>query len=162
MNTKELTLVKKAIMNEIEGYEFYKMAAKSAANQETADTLMVLAKEEENHVEWLKALLGKLENEDLAFDLAALPAPPSPEIFRWEKVDQEDPNRALSVFSIGMQMEKASAEFYEKGRDQSENQDLKKLFDILAKWEWAHYGQFHDEYEKLQQEFWSEQSYAPF
>lgn len=163
MTEREMILLKKAILNEVEGYEFYKLAATGTTNIETANTFMVLASEEEKHVGWLQGLLKKLgDNDTAAFDLAMIPTPPSPEIFRWEKIKEEDAHRSMTVFSIGLQMEKASAEFYEQGRDQAEDEQVKRLFDILAKWEWAHYDQFHREYELLIEDFWNEQGFAPF
>lgn len=163
MNDKELKLIKKAILNEVEGYQFYRMAAKDSVNEETSRTFMLLADEEEKHVEWLNDLLKHLAKDpETRFDLAHLPEVPSPEIFRWDNLQEEDANRALSVFSIGMQMERASFEFYEKGIEETDNEDLKQLFDILAKWERAHYDQFREEYEKLEQDFWAEQQFAPF
>ncbi len=163
MTENELKLIKKAILNEVEGYEFYKLAAQGTSNQETADTFMLLAREEEKHVEWLQGLLAELsDDKNAAFELASIDMPPSPEIFRWDKIQEEDAHRALTVFSIGLQMEKASAEFYEAGAKQAENEKVKKLFDILAKWEWAHYTQFLQEYEILMDMYWDEQGYAPF
>lgn len=163
MTQTELKLLKKAILNEVEGYEFYKLAAQGTTNKETADTFMLLAREEEKHVEWLQGLLGELsDDKNVAFEMASIEMPPSPEIFRWDKIQEEDAHRALTVFSIGLQMEKASAEFYEAGEKEAENEKLKKLFNILAKWEWAHYNQFMREHEILMDMFWSEQGYSPF
>ena len=163
MTQNELSLLKKAILNEVEGYEFYKLAAQGSSNQETADTFMLLAREEEKHVEWLKRLLAELsEDESVAFEMATIDMPPSPEIFRWDKIQEEDAHRALTVFSIGLQMEKASAEFYEAGAKLADNEKVVQLFNILAKWEWAHYTQFMEEYEVLMDMFWNEQGYAPF
>lgn len=163
MNERELTLVKKAILNEVEGYQFYKMAANDSKDEETKRTFMLLAHEEEKHVEWLNDLLKHMSSDDnTAFDLAHLPEVPSPEIFKWDNLQEEDAQRALSVFSIGMQMEKASYEFYEAGMKETDNKDLQELFNILAKWERAHYEQFRQEYENLEKEFWAEQQFAPF
>lgn len=163
MTQTELKLLKKAILNEVEGYEFYKLAAQGTSNQETADTFMLLAKEEEKHVEWLQRLLNELSDDtNVAFELASIDMPPSPEIFRWEKIQEEDAHRSLTVFSIGLQMEKASAEFYEAGAKEAENEKVKQLFDILSKWEWAHYTQFLKEYEILMDMYWNEQGYSPF
>jgi rubrerythrin len=35
LNVKELTVIKQAMINEIEGYEFYRLAAKQAENEES-------------------------------------------------------------------------------------------------------------------------------
>ena len=39
--------------------------------------------------------------------------PPSPEIYKWEKLDKRS-IPAMTVFSIGMQMEKDAIKFYTK------------------------------------------------
>ncbi|HHX03227.1 MAG TPA: ferritin family protein [Tissierellia bacterium] len=159
----KLQLLKQAIMNEVEGYEFYRLAAEGAKNPSTAGTFMTLAKEEEKHAEWLRTYLDETMGKEALFELAVIPAPPSPEIFRWDNIDEEDVQRALTVFSVGMQMEKASAEFYEKGAEQfGEDAKLKELFLILMKWEQAHYEQFLAAYNELKDEFWAEQGFAPF
>ena len=163
MTDRELSLLKQAIMNEVEGYQFYKLAAGDAANPETAETLMMLASEEEKHVAWLKELMKKMEiGPEAEFDVAHLPAPPSPGIFRWEKVDQEDPERALAVMRIGLQMEKNSTDFYLAGAEEVSDERLKKLFKILAAWERAHYDMFLEESERLEKDYWAEQRFSPF
>jgi rubrerythrin len=46
MNSKELDIIKQAILNEIEGYEFYKMAAKQSGSKESEEAFNELANEE--------------------------------------------------------------------------------------------------------------------
>ena len=82
---------------------------------------MELANEELKHVGYLEALFEKIKNSNeddrkLAFE----DMPPSPEIYNWEKVDKEYISLAMSVFSIGMQMEKASIDFYEEAKTKTE------------------------------------------
>ncbi len=159
----KLQLIKQAIMNEVEGYEFYRLAAEGAKNPSTAGTFLTLAKEEEKHAEWLRTYLDETMGKEALFELAILPAPPSPEIFRWDKIEEEDVQRAMTVFSVGMQMEKASFEFYEKGAEQfSDDPKLKELFLILARWEKAHYEQFLKAYNELKEDFWAEQGFSRF
>ncbi|HSH35702.1 ferritin family protein [Schnuerera sp.] len=163
MLKEELNIIKQAILNEIEGYEFYRMAANQAGTSDSKEALLELANEELKHVGYLEALFEKVKksNEDdrkLAFE----EMPPSPEIYNWEKVDKEYISLAMSVFSIGMQMEQASIDFYEEAKTKTNIGEAKELYDLLIKWEQVHLEQFTEQYNMYKEDWWSEQGYAPF
>lgn len=163
MKDFEIKQVKEAILNEVEGYEFYKLAMSQAQNDEVKAAFNNLANEELKHVEWLNELFEQLKN-DPADDikLATIPDPPTAGIFKWDTVDRNNAGLAVSVFSIGMQMEKAAVEFYKLAAENTSLPEAKKLYGILAQWEQVHYDQFAKEYETLKEEWWSDQSFAPF
>ena len=83
---------------------------------------------------------------------------PSPEIYKWDKVDKLYSTKEMSIFGIGMQMEKSSIDFYENAKSQYS----KDLFDLLIKWEKIHLDQFSNQYNILKEEWWAEQGFAPF
>lgn len=62
MNRKELTVIKQAIINEIEGYEFYRLAAQQTEADESKKAFETLAEEEFMHVEWLKKICSNLNS----------------------------------------------------------------------------------------------------
>ena len=68
----------------------------------------------------------------------------------------------MSVFSIGIQMEKASVQFYEEAKSKTRIEDAKKLYDLLIKWEKVHLEQFTEQYNIYKDEWWADQSFAPF
>jgi rubrerythrin len=162
MKKETIGYIKQAIISEIEGYEFYKMAAAKAREPFVKETYLELADEERKHVEWLQKLLVEMGDEDNRLDLETVDAPPSPEFFKWEKLDRENPQTTISVFGIAMQLEKSSYEFYGKAAETMEDETSKKLFKILEAWERAHYDMFLKEYKLLQEEWWSEQNFAPY
>lgn len=157
-----LKYIKQAIISEIEGYEFYKMASTRARDPFIKETFLELAEEERKHVVWLQDLHEKVEGKDSDFDLDQVDTPPSPDFFNWVKLDREDPQTVLSVFGIALQLEKASYEFYAKISAETDDESVKALFKILEVWERAHYETFNKEYEALQQEWWQEQRFSPF
>lgn len=163
MKEFEVKMIKQAILNEIEGYEFYKMAGKQAQNEEVKKSFERLADEELKHVEWLKELFEKM-NSDRADKslLESLPNPPTAGIFKWDNLDRDNAGVAVSVFGIGMQMEEASVEFYKDAANKTGLKEAKKLYKLLAQWEQVHFEQFAKEYENLRKDWWSYQSYAPF
>lgn len=159
---KYVEYIKQAIISEIEGYEFYKLAASKTRDPFVKETYLSLAEEERQHVEWLQGLGKSLEDEDFKFELMDIEAPPSPEFFKWENLDREDPKTTLSVFGIALQLEKTSMEFYRNAAEAVEHPQMVELFNILAAWEKGHYLMFDKEYQKLMNDWWHDQGYAPF
>jgi len=162
MKNQTLGYIKQAIINEIEGYEFYRMAAGQSRDDLIKETYLGLAEEERKHVVWLQDLHQQLEGKGNELALELIDAPPSPDIFNWANLDREDPKTTLSVFGIALQLEKASYEFYHKVQAEVDDAATKKLFQILETWERAHYDTFNKEYNALQEDWWSEQGFAPF
>lgn len=163
MRKEELSVIKKAIINELEGYEFYRMAASQAHEEDVKDALKLLAEEEQKHIVWLDELFNKIKNEPTDdFQLAALEDMPSPGIFTWDTLDRKHLGLAVSVFGIAIQMERASMEFYKKAAEFTKIPAAKELFITLSKWEEVHMNVFADEYDRLQGDWWSDQGYAPF
>lgn len=163
MDKKELDIIKQAILNEIEGYEFYKMAAGQSGSRESEEAFNDLANEELLHADYLRELFNKVkEGKEDDFTLSFLSDPLSPRIFDWNKIESKSSSLALSVFGIGIQMEKESMAFYEKAQKSTENENARKLYEILAYWESVHLQQFTAQYNRYREEWWSSQGYAPF
>jgi len=162
MKIETIAYIKQAIIGEIEGYEFYKLAAKQAKSQEVKDTYLYLADEERKHVIWLEDLLKQIDGEDNRFDLESVDPPPSPDLFRWDKLDRENPQTTISVFGIALQLEKSSYEFYGECAEKIEDPIARRLFKILEAWEKAHYDSFNKEYKELNDNWWAEQRFAPY
>lgn len=164
MNKKEIQLIKQAIINEIEGAEFYKLAAeKEGVPEEVKNEFLHLSEEELKHIEWLKALFDKIKNDkEDEFNLAMIDPLPSPKIFTWDKLDRKSANIAVAVLGIALQSEKTAVEFYEDAAKNTELKKAKELYSILANWERNHVEKFSKEYENLLEEWWSEQKFSPF
>ncbi len=163
MNNQELLIIKKAIINEIEGYEFYSMAANNANSEEVKNAFLELAEEEMQHVVWLKDLFNKIKDDNIAdFQLALISEPVFPGVFKWENIDRKDAGIAVSVFGIGIQMEKASIEYYVKAAKETDIKEAKELYNMLIKWEKVHLDKFASHYEELKESWWLEQGYSPF
>ncbi|OPL08431.1 MAG: rubrerythrin [delta proteobacterium ML8_F1] len=163
MKEQEIKLIKQAIVNEVEGYEFYQLAAEKAVSKEARETLLNLAKEEMTHIEYLQDLFNKVKDDRADdYNLATLEPPKTQKIFKVATLDKADLSMAMSVFSIGIQMEKASVAFYTEAKASTEIPKARELYDILIDWETLHMHQFTEEYQQLQDEWWATQSFAPF
>lgn len=163
MNT-ELTIIRQAIVKELEGHEFYKMISERPGNDlETKEVFRQLADEEMKHVDFLKEMFvriksGKAEGMDKELDLDV----PAPDSAKWKKLKKDSGSIAVAAFGIGINMEKASIEYYTNAAAKTQIPSAKALFETLAKWEKNHLELFTDEYEDMLQDWWSEQGFAPF
>lgn len=163
MLKEELEIISQAILNEVEGYEFYKMAANQDATFASKQAFMELANEELKHVEFLEKLFDDIKSgKEDGLSLAHEIDPPSPDIYNWEKVDGEHTSMAMSVFGIGIQMEKDSIEFYKDAKAKTKIDQAKELYDLLIKWERVHLEQFTDQYNMYKKDWWADQGFAPF
>ncbi|MGX8797465.1 ferritin family protein [Fusibacter sp. JL298sf-3] len=163
MLQKDVEIFKTAILNEVEGYEFYKMAAYNTEDKEVKDTFLMLANEELKHIEWLRDAFKKLSVDPMDNStLATLENPPSPGIFNWDNLKTQSANLAISVFGISIEMERASVAFYEKAKADTPYEPAKQLFEVLAKWEQVHLEQFSKAYDQMIDGWWADQNYAPF
>jgi len=165
MYNEEIAIISQAILNEVEGSEFYKLASARAVSEGTKEALVELSNEEMQHADYLKKLWkyitgGGEFSLDSVLESGILI--PSPEIYKWGKVGKESLETAMSVYSIGMQMEKDSIKFYENAKLKSLSLPVAKFFDLLIKWEYVHLEQFENQYKMLTEEWWAEQGYAPF
>lgn len=165
MYKEELAIISQAVLNEVEGYEFYKMASNQSNSDKTKEAFLELANEELKHADYLKKLWRKLSDGgelkleaiiDSGIDV------PSPEIYKWDKIDKSNASVAMSVFGIGVQMEQSSIEFYEEAKTKVKSQISKDLFDVLIGWEKVHLKQFTEQYSILKEDWWAEQGFAPF
>lgn len=163
MQKIEIELIKQAIMKEVRSYEFYKLSAGQAEQEDVKQALMNLSKEEMKHIEWLHDLFDRIKEDALDdYTLAATDAPDTPQLMKWDTIKADNLNLLVSVFGIAMDMEKSAKEFYEEAEARSEVKEAKNLFHILAKWEDGHWAQFAKDYAALQEEWWAEQQFAPF
>lgn len=156
-------IFKTALLNEVEGQEFYELAATRAHSEDARESLLALAEEEKIHQAYLKQEMALLKDSTAeATDYSGVTLP-NPEIYKWGKVDKAELGLSMSVYKIGMQMEKDAVEFYKNCKAQvAGDARLEKLFDTLVHWEDQHYQQFSKLYEQYRNEYWSDQQFAPF
>lgn len=163
MRTEEITAIKQAILMEIEGYEFYKMAQSQFDDTEVKNAFGQLMEDEKMHASWLEEAYQKLSNQaDAKVVLSFLETRPTATIFDWSQLMQKTAQSPLAVFGIALELEKSSIDHYQKQADATDIPELKQLFELLIKWERVHYDQFDDLYKTLKDEWWAEQHFAPF
>lgn len=160
--TQELTIIRQALLNEQEGHDFYLLAAKQAASAEAREAFEQLAAEEQKHIDWLLDLYRSIKEErSERFDPSVYQEPPSPGLHNFRNIGRETGTLAVSVFGIGVNLEKAAIDFYTAAAEKTRLPAAKKLYELLIRWENQHLEQFQQEYNQLKEEWWDKQGFTP-
>jgi len=158
----DLSILRKAILNEVEGKAFYELAAANSSNEEVKEALLYLREQEADHEQWLRSLLEKiLQNKhfDLEYgtwlELQFLKQQErekrenSPEIFAKAAEKFKLAENDLAVLAAAALMEKAAIEFYSEAIQRSATQEIKVLCEKLAKWEEDHLKTLQEMHDQL-------------
>ncbi|MDD2426535.1 MAG: ferritin family protein [Eubacteriales bacterium] len=159
---KDLEILQQGMLNEVEGATFYRMAAEQAEDEEIKENFLELAEEEDSHYSYLKSMF-KVITDDKKIDFDSLVnQADSPNIFVWEKREVDKPEILVTVYGMAIQNEKKSIDFYRDKQKEVESEDVLKLLKLLEKWEYEHLKQFLPLYEYYKEQWWFDQSFAPF
>lgn len=160
-----LKILKAAIQAEIEGYEFYMVAAEKTHDSLAKEMFKSLAQDEVMHRQVLeqryKHLIEKGHWQPHQ-KLAGKPGkgPHSP-IFKSLAKAAKGPHFEMSALSVGALLEQKAMEFYKKAAQESQDPNAKALYEELAAWEEEHYMLLDREYNQLREEYWAQAHYWP-
>jgi len=162
MTANELKIIRQALLNEQEGIDFYNLAAEKAASPEAKEAFSQLAAEEQKHIDWLLALYRSIKANKLSeFDASEYEEPSAPDLYNWQTIGRESGSLAVSVFGIGINLEKAAIDFYTAAAEQTQFPEAKALYQKLIRWENQHLEQFQRDYDSLREEWWDKQGFSP-
>ena len=161
MKSNELKILKTALLNEEEGANFYQLASDNSTDPDVKNAFLSLAKEEKLHSQWLLDLMQSINKEEVPrLDLTDSEAV-SPQIFNLSKASGKQNIMEVSVFHIGILMEKASMDYYRKAAGDTDIPEAKKIYEILAKWELHHLEQLEKVYDTLSDNWFEQQGFSP-
>ncbi len=169
---KESPVVKglrQALRNEIDGAEFYRMAAASARRDAVRQMFRFLMEEEERHREAIVDQMQRMaEGRGMKFGRsasakAALAKFRSP-LFTDDIVKEgRQVEGEVAALSIGMTLEKrAIAQFIALRKTAAGDARAEKVFDALVAWERDHLDLLTRQYEQMREMFWEEARFWPF
>jgi rubrerythrin len=159
--------LKKAIEAEIDGYHFYMMAANNTDDEQGREVFQMLASEEVEHANFLKAQYAALTETGKADANLRLKGRNALEgdhpIFSPElKSRTKSPNYEMSALSIGAQLELQAIQFYKGEADAATDVTVASFYEELAAWEKGHYDALTRQLESLRGEHWDVGGFSPF
>jgi rubrerythrin len=162
---KLLEPVKQAIMMEIHGLRFYQVAAERCSNPTAREMFSDLAKDEIKHRAELEKQFRSILNEgkwnpppsDHPHDLRFK----DPVIDKTLKKDIEGAWFDSAALNIGLLLEKRALDHYRKQEKETEDPQIKAVFQWLANWEQGHLNRLMAMERALREEIWHEAGFWP-
>jgi len=156
-----------AMKGEIEGRELYKIAAERSDDAKAKDVFTYLAGEEDSHFEALKGMYHSyVKGEELIIpDLPRLVSfndATNPIFSNDFKNRLQGRHFEMSALSIAVKLELDAFQYYQKISNESDDADIKKFFGRLSAWEKDHYNALQKEIAYLEEDYFTENNFAPF
>ncbi len=166
-NTRILNALKSAMQAETDGHYFYKMAAGKTKDARGREALLLLAKDELEHFNYLKEQYDSLLETGRPAKKAKIAKPKgrtgkSPIFSKDFKKRIAKAHFELSALSIAIGLELSSLNFYKREAEKTSDPILKDFFGKLASWEETHHQILAREQSRLQEDYWLENRFYPF
>ena len=157
-------VLKRAILLEMNGLEFFSMAAKMATSPVAKELFEHMVKEEEHHLHILQLTFKR------HLDEGKVVLPSEAELqfgFQDTIIDrsflEELRNNDFdsSAISIALTLEERAFKFYQQEEQLATDPEIKKLFTWLTDWEIDHHQKFMALEEDFRQEVWNDSNFWP-
>lgn len=157
----------KAIKAERYGHSFYLMAAKSTEDAKGQEVFQTLAREELDHMQFLKDQYKSIietgqANKSLKLGARTVLSEASPIFSKELRSRIKDANFEMTSLSIGMQLEHDAMNYYREQSEAVDDLTMKDFYAKLADWEAGHYQALLKQQEELKEDFWSSSGFSPF
>ncbi len=163
--SKAIDGLRTALQTELNGIEFYRMAAEKTEDTKGKRVFEMLATDEHKHFEALRkqyvSLANKNEWQSIDLGDAYVFEGESP-IFSTELKERlKGKHFEMTALSIGAMLESNSIDFYRRMKEENDDPDAVKLYGQLQKWEEGHLEAITKQLDLLKEEYWAEQGFAP-
>jgi len=157
-------VLKRAILLEMNGKEYFAMAAKMATSEVAKELFEHMVKEEEHHLHILQLTFkrhldaGKVvlpSEAELNFDFK------DPIIDKSFLLELRNSNFDSSAISIALTLEERAFKFYQKEEQAATDPEIKKLFTWLTDWEIDHHRKLMALDEDFREEVWNDANFWP-
>ncbi len=154
-----------ALQTELNGIEFYKMAAEKTKDEKGKKAFQMLADDELKHFNVVQQQYKSLvsENKWTSVDLGNISIFDGQSPIFTDDLKNRIQGRHFEVtaLSIGAQLEVNSIDFYRKMKEESNDAAAKEMYDQLQKWEEVHLNAITRQLDLIKEDYWSEQRFSP-
>lgn len=164
---KILQGLRTALQTELNGIEFYRMAAEKTSDAKGKEVFALLAGDEEIHFQELKQWYATAVRTNALTPSITLPEArtmfkgDSPIFSNEIKERIEERHFEMSALSIGALLETNSIDLYRKMKEETDDPQAKLLFESLQKWEQQHLEAITKQMDVIKEDYWAEQHFAP-
>lgn len=161
-----LGALKEAMQAEVDGHNFYRMAADSTRDEMGKEAFKSLANDEVEHYTFLKAQYTAFENEgkpDLTIKLGKPSESSESPMFTEDFKNRiKEAHYEMTALSVGVQLELSAIKFYKDQAEKANDQTVKNFFTELADWETTHHRRLLKQQQELKEDYWQDGHFAPF
>lgn len=156
-----------AIRAERDGYNFYAMAAQGMKDKKGREMFETLAKEEQEHEQFLEAQYKSMVEQgnpdpNLRLQAKADLSGESPLFSDGIRGRLGEAHHEMSALSIGIRLEQAAMDYYRAQAKDVPDQTVRDFYVQLADWEQGHYYALLRQEELLKEEYWAAAGFHPF
>ena len=164
-DTQVIDILKKAIVLEQQGQNFYKKVADQTDSEAIKNIFTIMAEEEKKHEQILTEQASQYQNSgsfDFKGDIG------DAEEFSREVLSKQITEQISAAsyeaasISAAIAMEQKTVDLYSTQAEQSRDEGAKKMYSELAKWEKTHVGFLNEIYNDLLESSWYDSSFWPF
>ncbi|MCB2212205.1 ferritin family protein [bacterium] len=159
--------LRKAIEFEGDGHNFYMMAAGNTQDNKGKEVLSMLAREELQHVKFLRHQFKHFMDTgrpDMTLKL------PHHDVLKGDhpifspslKERVQEAHMEMSALAIGIQLELNSQQYYRSQSEEHDGSRVGEFYADLAVWEKEHYDALLRQQQNLKEDYWSQGGFAPF
>ncbi len=162
---KTLEILKKAILLEQQGMNFYGRIAEQTKSDSVRNIFTIMAEEEKKHREALSAQFQRYQKEGSFSFEGSLGSPNEfADKVLSDKIKSEIDAAAYEAASISaaIGMEKQAIELYSSRAEDADDPEEKKLYEELASWEKTHVTFLNNIYNDLLEDAWYDNNFWPF
>jgi rubrerythrin len=158
--------LKQAMQAEIDGHNFYRMAADNTKDEMGKEAFKALAQDEVDHFKFLKAQYDSFKKEGKPDKTVKLGKPSndgeSPIFSDSFKARINEAHYEMTALSVGIQLELSAINFYNGEAEKISDSIVKSFYKELAEWETTHYHSLLKQQQELQEEYWQDGNFHPF
>ena len=159
--------IEQAIRAEVEGQNFYRMAAHATEDPKAREVFEKMAADEALHERFLRTLRTAIAEGSAGSTVPALAkatsyAGSSPIFSDALKARIRTAHVEMTALSVGIQLELGAVSHYRRLAEASGDTGLRRTFEDLAAWESGHYQALIRQQDELKGDYWSGSGFAPF
>jgi rubrerythrin len=164
---KAIEGLKIALQTELNGIQFYRVAAEKTEDKKGKEVFTKLANDEIEHFKELQRHYQSLTSSNkwapsISLGEASSMSEEKSPIFSAELKERiKKKHFEMSALSIGAMLEVNSIDFYRKMKEETDDPIAKDLFSKLQKWEQGHLEAITRQLDILKEEYWAEQNFTP-
>ncbi len=158
--------LKEAILTEQTGIQFYTVAAGNTTDAQGREVFQQLARDESEHQQWLRRQYDHLVVGTPWEEMKPVPhaelSGPSPIFSDGLRSRIGEAHWEMTALSVGLALEEATIIRYRKLAQAADQQEVRRFFEELTKWEESHAEALSRQSDLLKESYWREARFDPF